>query len=220
MKRLLFCCLLVVIALLVCLWRLPASVALALLPAQAASVLRVHQLDGTIWSGSAKFSVQHVPPTLSLDWTCRPALAPVGLSCELRDAVSGRLGASVLDRSLTAQQLTVSLPVQIQAGGVALGGSPRVAATVSELLLSPNQFALKAVARVDDATWRFGQSELRLGELSVDCVPATDRASTHCALSNRGGDARLDGKATLSTQRIGGSVELAPANGPVQRFAF
>jgi len=220
MRRLLFGLLLIAIASAVCIWRLPASVALAALPASASSVVRLHQVNGTVWAGSAQLSVQHVPPAIAISWTCRPALAPFGIACELRDSVAGRVGVALFERALTAQQLTATVPLQIQAAGVALGGSPRVAVNIADLSLNQTQLSLKAVARADDTVWRFGQVEMRLGELSLDCVPAADRASASCALSNRGGDARLDGKATLTPQRASGSIELTPANGPVQRFAF
>ena len=71
MKRLVIALALITVALIVVIWRAPASLIAGVLPPEVSRVAQLHQATGTIWRGSALFSVTGVPPSLSLAWSVR-----------------------------------------------------------------------------------------------------------------------------------------------------
>ena len=88
------------------------------------------------------------------------------------------------------------------------------------MTFSAAALSLKATLRADDARYRLGQTEVLLGEITADCTPNPDGAASTCSVSNRGGNARLDGRVTLTSTKASGSMELTPANGAAQRVTF
>ena len=224
MKRLVIALALIAVALIVAIWRAPASLIAGVLPPEVSRVAQLHQATGTIWRGSALFSVTGVPPSLSLAWQCRPSLAPLGLRCDLSESLSARVTVDVFASKLIAERVTASLPIRVIAAGAAMATSPNVVAIFSEIIASRGTLSIKGNLRASDANYRFGNTETSLGELTVECAPSPAtvdaNSSSTCTVSNRGGNARLDGKLALTSSKASGSLELTPANGPAQRVNF
>lgn len=220
MKRIFIALTLLAVALIVAIWRAPASLIAGVLPADVSRVAQLHQATGTIWRGNALFSVTGVPPSLSLAWQCRTSLAPVGLRCELSESLSASVTVDIFAKKIIAERIAASLPIQVTVAGTATATSPTVVINFSEITASRDTLFIKGNLRAIDASYRFGNTETSLGELTVECAPSTDTTSSNCTVSNRGGNARLDGKLSLTMSKASGSLELSPANGPAQRVNF
>ena len=221
MKRLLTILALVLIALSVLVWRMPASVLRLFMPPDAARVVQLHRIDGTVWRGSALVSVTAVPPALPLTWSCRPQLSPLGVRCELGDAVAGSVVLNAVTSEVVAERLSTTLPLRVTAGAQVVAQSPRVVADVVAATLARDRLVVKGNLRGQDAAYRLGNTDIALGEVSVDCAPSTTAADgSVCTLANRGGSARIDGRLQLAPRAVTGSVELTPAGGVTQRFGF
>ena len=220
MKRFFIALALLAVALLVAIWRAPASLMAGVLPVDISRVVQLHQATGTIWRGAALFSVTGVPPSLSLVWQCAPSLAPLGLRCELSESLRALVTIEVFANKLVAERVSASLPIQVTAAGVATATSPSVVASFSAIAASRSGLSVTGNLRASDASYRFGNTEASLGELTVECTPSADATHSTCTISNRGGNARLDGKLSLTSNKASGSLELTPANGPVQRVNF
>lgn len=220
MRRLVVAIALLGIAVTVCIWRLPASlIALAMTP-ETGRFMQLHEASGTLWNGRARLSINGVPPTLAIAWQCRPSLSPPGARCQLNDSVTGSLHVNAMAAALTSDQLAFALPLNLTPAAGVSAASTRVAATVQQLSLSQSALSLKAMLRADDARYRIGSSDIALGEVTVDCTPNADGISSLCTVANRGGSARLDGRITVASSKASGTLELTPANGPVQRVSF
>lgn len=224
MKRIFIALALLVVTLVVAIWRAPASLIAGVLPPEISRVAQLHQATGTIWRGGALFSVTGVPTSLSLAWQCRPSLAPFGLRCEVSESLSARVSVDVFANKLSAERVTASLPIQVTVAGTATATSPYVVASFSEIAASPRSLSITGNLRASDASYRFGNTETKLSELTVECAPSPDAANANttstCAISNRGGNARLDGKLVLSSNKVSGALEFTPASGPTQRINF
>ena len=220
MKRIFIVLTLLAVAFSVAIWRAPASLIAGVLPPETSRVAQLHQATGTIWRGSARLSVVGAPPSLSLAWQCRPSLAPLGVRCELSEALSALVSVDVLANKVSAERVSALLPIQATVAGAASVASPGVIANFSEITASRNALSIKGNLRASDASYRFGTTETSLGELTLECVPSADSINSICTVSNRGGNARLDGKLLLTSTKVGGSLELTPANGPTQRVNF
>ena len=220
MRRIFMVLALLAVALIIAIWRAPASLIAGLLPAEISRVAQLHQATGTIWHGRALFSVVGVPPSLSLAWLCRPSLSPVGVRCELSEALSALVSVDVFANKIVAEQVSASLPIQVTVAGSAAATSPNVVANFSEIAASRSTLSIKGNLRASDAGYRFGNTETLLGELTVECAPSSDANTSTCAVSNRGGNARLDGKLSLAPNKASGALELTPANSPAQRINF
>ena len=220
MKKLFALLALVLIALGVCVWQLPASVVVAFLPAEASKFVQLHRLSGSVWNGRALISVVGVAPALPVAWACRPSVSPLGARCELGGALTGVATADVLGAAIQLERVSMVLPVQYAMGTSIGASSSGVAADIASATLSRQTMAIKGSIRATDATYRAGAADVALGEVSADCAPAPDARSSTCTVSNRAGSGRLDGKLTLTPTRANGSIELTPANGPAQRVAF
>ena len=81
MRRVLTFILLLVVALGVFVWQLPASIVAGFLPTEATRFVQMHRITGTLWRGNALFSIIGVSPTLSIAWQCQPSIIPLGASC-------------------------------------------------------------------------------------------------------------------------------------------
>ena len=220
MKRFFIALALLAVALSAAIWRAPASLIAGVLPPEISHVAQLHHATGTIWRGSALFSAFGVPPSLSLAWQCRPSVSPLGVRCELSEAITALITVDVFANRVIAERVTASLPVQVTAAGAATATSANVAANFSEIAASRNALSVKGNLRASDASYRFGNAETLLGELTVECAPSTDATNSTCTISNRGGNARLDGKLLLTSSKAGGTLELTPVNGPAQRVNF
>ena len=220
MRRLLVWILLLAVTLTVAMWRAPASMIALFLTPESARIAQLHSLTGTLWSGAATLSITGVPPTLSVAWRCRPSLSPLGLYCQLNDSIAGSVSVDALASALRAETLTATLPIQVAAAGITLGGSPQVMADFASVVATKNALAIKGTVRAFDAVYRVGNGTVAIGELTVDCAPAADAISSTCAVSNRGGSARLDGKLTLTPSKASGELTLTPTGGATQRVVF
>lgn len=224
MKRLAAWLGLVAVACIVCLWRLPASVLLAALPAQATKHVQVHRISGTVWQGEALASLTGVVPALPLTWSCRPAFAPVGVVCHTDGAVTADLHMGIVDGALTGQRAQASLPVLANVPGGTVAATPLLL-DIKSLQASGTVLALTGSARALDASLRVGTAATALGEVTLDCLPAPASAAgnastSRCTLGNRGGTARLEGQITLSATTASGSVEFTPSGGVRQSIRF
>lgn len=224
MKRLAAWLGLVAVACVVCLWRLPASVLLAALPAQATKHVQIHRVSGTVWQGEALASITGIVPALPLAWSCRPAFAPVGVACHIDGAISADLHVGILDGVLTAQRARASLPVLANVPGGTVAATPLLL-DIKALQASRTGLALTGSARATDASLRLGGMATGLGEVTLDCLPnpasAAGNASTsRCTLGNRGGVARLDGQLTLTPTTASGNVDFTPNGGVRQSVRF
>ena len=222
MTRIFVALALLVVALTVAIWRAPASVIAGVLPPEITRVAQLHEVSGTIWAGRALFSVTGVPPSLSLAWRCRPSLAPVGVRCSLAESLSAQVIVDLFAGKLVAERVNAALPLHLTVAGAATAASSNVVANFSEITGSRSAISIKGNLRASDASYRVGSADTSLGELTVECTPSTDgaNATSTCAVSNRGGSARLDGKILFTGNKASGSLELTPTNGPAQRVAF
>ncbi len=201
-------------------WQLPASAIVALLPADASRFVQTHRVSGRLWDGRALVSVIGVAPALPLAWLCRPSLLPLGMRCELQDAVTGTFVIDALDRTIQFDRMTALVPVRYLTGMRVGAWSSAVAADIATARLSQQTIAIKGSLRAADAGYRAGAADVAVGDVTVDCIPTADAHATACALSNRGGSGRLDGQLNLTPGRMSGNIELTPSNGTPQRVAF
>ena len=220
MKRLLTFILLIAVALGVFVWQIPASLIAGFLPKETSRFVQLHRITGTLWRGNALFSTMGVPPTLSLSWQCQPSIMPLGASCALSESVTGMVQVNLLAGTITAEKVTAVLPVQVSGGTAFMAQSPRVALDVASLALSATKLAIQGSVRAESARYVFGQAPVALGEVTADCKPDVAAASSRCNISNRGGNARLDGQLTLTPRGASGSLELTPTGATAQRVTF
>lgn len=220
MKKIVAAIVLLLIALGVFLWQLPATFVVAMLPAQTAKFMQLHRVSGTVWQGRALFSVIGVAPAIPLAWACRPSLSMLGVRCDVRDGVDGTVTLDALGGALQLDHLTALVPVQYamsaSVGASASGG----VADIKSARLSPQAVTINGALRATEASYRAGGADIPLGDVSADCAPAPDARSTACKLTNRGGSGRLDGSITLTPSSVSGNLELTPAAGPTQRLVF
>ena len=220
MRRVLTFVLLLVVALGVFVWQLPASIVAGFLPTEATRFVQMHRITGTLWRGNALFSIIGVSPTLSIAWQCQPSIIPLGASCALSESVTGTAQVNLLSGALTAEKISAVVPVR--AGGVAafMAESPRVALDIASLTMNAASLAIQGSARAESARYAFGQAPVALGEVTADCKPDSASASSRCSISNRGGNARLDGQLNVTPRSASGTLELTPPGAPAQRITF
>ena len=220
MKRLLIFILLLATALGVFVWQLPASIVAGFLPTGTSRFVQLHRITGTLWRGSALFSTFGVSPTLSIAWQCQPSIAPLGASCALSESVTGVAQVNLLSGTLTAEKISAVLPVQAGGGAAFVAESPRVALDIASLAMNATKLAIQGSVRAESARYAFGQPPVALGEVTADCKPDAGFATSRCNISNRGGNARLDGQLKLTPHGASGSLELTPSGAPAQRITF
>lgn len=223
MKRIVIFILLLAVALGVFVWQLPASIIAGFLPTEANRFVQLHRITGTLWRGNALFSTMGVSPTLSVAWQCLPSIMPLGASCALSESVTGVAQVNLLSTTLTAEKITAVVPLQVGGGAAFMAESPRVALDIASLTMNATTLAIQGSVRAESARYAFGQTPVALGEVTADCKP--DAASipskaSRCSISNRGGNARLDGQLTLTPKSASGTLELTPSGAPAQRITF
>jgi Type II secretion system (T2SS), protein N len=221
MKRALFVLLLIATALFVFAWRLPASVLLFALPnnAQLERFVRLHDIEGTLWSGSARLTSALSPAAQRLSWRCAPSIATVAINCTVNGAVEATLSAKPLAQTLRIDSLSLQQTLDVRPNAAAAASAQSFSLTVKDALLSTRQIAFTGTANASDTTVSFGNVVTELGEVFLDCKPATD-ATTQCSLKNRASATRIDGAITLSGQRATGNVELNAPGAVAQKFSF
>ena len=212
--------LLLVVALGVFVWQLPASIIAGLLPSETSRFVQLHRVTGTVWRGNALFSAIGVSPTLSLSWQCQPSISPLGVGCSIAESATGVLQLDFLSGTLTTEKVTAVLPVQLRTGSALMVESPRVAIDISSLTINAKSLAIQGNIRADSARYAFGQAPMALGEVTAECKPDLPSGTSRCSVSNRGGSARLDGQLTLTPRGASGTLELAPAGAAAQRVTF
>ncbi len=220
MKRLLIFILLIAVALGVFVWQLPASIIAGFLPQETIRFVQLHRITGTLWHGNALLSAVGVPPTLTLTWACQPSIMPLGASCALSDSVTGTVHANLLAGTLTAEKITAVFPVQASSGAAFMAQSPRVALGIQALTVSATKLAIQGSVRAESALYAFGQAPVALGEVTADCKPDAATSSSRCSISNRGGNARLDGQLVLTSHGASGTLELTQPGASAQRVTF
>ena len=220
MRRLLIFFLLLTVALSVFVWQLPASIIAGFLPSETSRFVQLHRITGTLWRGNALFSTTGVSPTLSVAWQCQPSVMPLGASCALSESVTGVAQFDLIATTLTAGKITAVLPVQMGGGAAFMAESPRVALDIASLTMNAATLTIQGSVRAESARYAVGQAPVALGEVTADCKPDAASASSRCSISNRGGNARLDGQITLTPRGASGMLELTPSGGTAQRITF
>jgi hypothetical protein len=222
-KRVAFVLLLILIAVAVALWRLPASIIITVLPdsvsRKIAPHVSMHALDGTVWNGSARFSLAAVPPTLRVEWRCVPGVAPVGINCDLGDAATGNVRVAAFENSVTLSQIKIAQPVRISANGLRAFDSDLLSINITNAMISNQRATItaNAVAIASVSRLRGNAAPLVLGEVSLDCAPVDNSETSRCTLRNRAGEQRIDGQIELRPNRVSGSVSTGT---PAQTFTF
>jgi hypothetical protein len=221
MKRALFVLLLIVTVLFVFAWRLPASVLLFALPnnAQLERFVRWHDIDGTLWSGSARLTSALSPVAQRLAWRCSPSIATAAIDCKVNGAVEATLSAKPLAQTLLIDTLSLQQTLDVRPNAAAAASAQSFSLNVKEAQLSARQIAFIGTANARDTTVNFGNVATELGEVFIDCKPAAD-ATTQCSLKNRASATRIDGAITLSAQRATGNIEINAPGAAAQKFSF
>lgn len=224
MKRFLFALSLVLVAVAVLLWRLPANLALVALPAAAfkkiAPHVSIHEINGTLWQGDARLTIAATPSTQRIAWRCTPKLLVATIECSLSDAVSGSAIFHPLSQSLSLSDVKTAVPLRLIAPGASIVTSDEVSASIARGELSSKVSKLTATLTAVNATTRMGETATSLGEVSLDCTPIADGVGSRCTLRNRASENRLDGQFDLNPSRANGNITFAPANGIRQSFSF
>jgi Type II secretion system (T2SS), protein N len=226
LRKTLFAICLLFVATVVLLWRLPASSLLVFVPAktmaQLSNAASLHDVRGTLWQGSARFTASAVPSTLELVWRCSPAFAQLAINCNLSGAANGSLqfapftsGGMLRIDSLNARQ-AISATVNPSIAAT----SESLAVALTRANLSRERVAIDGSAVARDAVYRVGNTTTELGEVFIDCKASNDGATTQCAVKNRASDARLDGTITLNARGASGAIELSSPGTPAQKISF
>jgi hypothetical protein len=226
-KRIMFALLLIAFAVVVAIWRLPASAIIAMLPDSVAQKMSqqvsIHEVNGTLWNGNARFTVSAIPPTLRVSWQCAPNMLKLAIECTLTDSITGSLAASLPSQSLALSDLKVAVPIRLNVANTGMFESELVNVSVSAALLSSSQTAITAGLSAVNAVTTTGSTSFALGEISLDCAPMdkSDKAdSSRCTLRNRASDNRVDGQIDVSAAKATGAITFTPAGGSQQRFSF
>jgi hypothetical protein len=210
------------IALVVFLWRFPASAALSFLPKNEVTKnwVKLHELRGTLWAGSARFTVNGIPATQTLSWSCAPSVFSLTIECALGNAITGRIAIQPLSRTLIASDLETTQSLQWSGVANSAFSSDIATIKVSSATFSPKLAQVTANAIAKGVDTRTGNAALSWGEVSLDCAPIDQSAVSKCALRNRASDNRLDGNIDISATRASGNVTITPSGASPQRIAF
>jgi hypothetical protein len=222
MKRVAIILAVTVVALVVFLWRVPASVALWLLPNQEPTKnwVKLHELRGTVWSGRANATLIAIPATQTLSWSCSPQLFSLSISCELRDALTGQVTIQPLAQTLTASNIDTAQAIQWSGIANSALSSELTTIKISSALFSSNVLHISANAIAKGVETRANNSVFSLGEVSIDCAPNNQASGSSCTLRNRASENRVDGSFELTSRRATGTVTFKPAGASEQRFSF
>lgn len=220
MIRAVFVALCVLVALLVAIAAAPASLLAPLIPANTQRLLRVHQLDGTVWRGQARFSVPvALAAPQAIAWRCMPSVFSGALTCEFSGAISGTATLRPFGKRIELQRLVTAQTIQFTPNAALSVSASPATLNIARASVSQSAMTLEAGAIAKHVNWRSGGQSLDFGEVSVDCKPS-DATTSECAIRNRATATPLDGKLSLSPQRISGYVEYAANGAPKQRLNF
>ncbi|MCS6997103.1 MAG: hypothetical protein NZ533_09175 [Casimicrobiaceae bacterium] len=192
----------------VLLWRLPASFALAWLPASLDAYVRIHRAEGTIWNGRATFSSPWLTATHALAWRCAPSWR-LAIDCELDELVQGRLSLRA-PRQVEGQLLRSSLGLQAPLGAGVRVTLDRVDFEIEQLKLTHEHLAIAGTATARGVVFatRPGLSmPIRsIDRISAECRP--EERATRCQLQSFGTGATLAGEIELAPTQTRGRLEL------------
>ncbi len=208
------------IALIVALWRMPASVALLIAPSAAtkSAVHQIHSINGTIWRGSATLSTAFTPALQRLDWACDPVITSFAIECEVQGAVNTRATLLLASRRADIASLETSQYIDYSPNAAIKFRAESLGVALKPSSVSPTLISLNGGASAKSATFINGNERIDLGELFVDCAPSG--SNTVCNVKNRASASTVDGSLTLTPNKASGSLEFKPSVGAAQRFSF
>jgi hypothetical protein len=211
-----------VVALVVFLWRMPASAALWLLPhhEQTKNWVKLHELRGTLWSGGASATLIAIPATQTLTWSCSPHVFSLSISCELGSALTGQVTIRPLAQTFTASNIETAQAIQWSGIANSALSSELATIKISSALLSSNVLHVSANAVAKGVETRANNTVFSLGEVSIDCAPNNQASGSSCTLRNRASENRVDGSVELTSRRASGNLTFKPASASEQRFSF
>jgi hypothetical protein len=221
-KRIAFAFVMLLLAFAVFLWRFPASAALAFFPMNDAvkSAIKLHDVRGTLWSGSARFTASVIPATQTISWSCAPRFLSVSIQCELSDALRGQIEVAALTKTLMVSGLETTQALQWSGVANSAFSSEMANIKLSKATLGMTQALVSAnivATRIETVA---ANAPLSWGEVSVDCSPVDQTPASRCTLRNRASDNRLDGQIDITANRISGNLTITPAGASAQRIAF
>ncbi len=221
MKRLIFVIALIAVSLSILLWRLPASALLLALPnpSSFAHVARLHDVDGTLWQGSARLTTALSSAAQRITWRCTPSLS-ASIDCVLGGAVESSLRVQPFAQTLHVDSLSLQQTLNAAPSGVATTSAQSLSVTVKDARLSRQHIAFTGSAIARDAAFAVSNTTTELGEVFVDCKPSADAKSTDCTVKNRASTTRIDGTFALMAQRATGSIEVSVPGAATQKFGF
>jgi Type II secretion system (T2SS), protein N len=210
----------VIIALTVTITKLPASIIAGFIPANVQRWVSVHDIDGTLWNGGAKFSLPiAMPAAQSIEWRCAPSLFNAAVACELSGAVSGRVSVRPFARALELESFAMVQSISASPNSAVTVSAAPLSLTLTRGNVNANTIGLDGSALAKQALWRSAAQTLEFGEVSLDCK-SNDTGSTECSVKNRAAPTTLDGKITLTPQRASGYIEYGVGGATKQRLNF
>jgi hypothetical protein len=222
MRRIALVIAMLLLALAVFLWRFPASAALAFFPMGDAvkSAIKLHDVRGTLWSGSARFTVSVIPATQTIAWTCVPRIFSLSIQCELGDALRGQIEVAPLKKTLTISGLETTQALRWSGVANTTFSSEMTNIKLSKATLGLTQALVTATAVANRVETVAANAPLSWGEVSMDCAPVDQTQGSRCTLRNRASDNRLDGQIEIGANRVSGNLTITPAGASAQRIAF
>ncbi|MGL4233604.1 MAG: hypothetical protein ACRCWJ_19715 [Casimicrobium sp.] len=220
LTKFMFAVLLLVVALIVLVWRLPASAVLMFAPTNTLSspFAKLHRVNGTLWQGEAIVSTALTPNALPIAWRCAPTLSSLGVDCAVSGALSAEFVAKPFAQTLEIRSLTTKLAVNFNPNAAVAVGAQSLDIQLKPSQLSRQSIALTGSATAKDANFSTGNTPIDLGEVFVDCAPANQ--NTSCTIKNRTSAARLDGSIALTPSRASGTVEFSAPTIATQKINF
>jgi hypothetical protein len=222
MKRIAFVIAMLLLALIVFLWRFPANASFAFFPMSDAvkSAIKLHDVRGTLWSGSARFTANMIPATQTIAWSCAPRFSSLSIQCELTDALRGQIEVAPLAKTLTISGLETTQALQWSGVANSAFSSEMANIKLSKATLGLTQALVTANVVANRVETIAANAPLSWGEVSADCAPVDQTPGSRCTLRNRASDNRLDGQIEISANRISGNLTITPAGASAQRIAF
>jgi hypothetical protein len=228
MKRLAFILLLCVTMLLVAIWRMPASLMVALLPTNVAeriaAQVSIHEMNGTVWNGNARFTLAAVPPTQRIRWRCTPDVLSLSIDCALSESVSGALRFSLAKQTINLTAVKATLPLKINAANAGQFASDLASIDITSAELSSSTALVSAAMKAEHAVLISMMNPsglpIALGEISLDCTPVAATKTSRCTLRNRASAQRVDGQIDLAPNKASGAITFTPAGGVSQQISF
>jgi hypothetical protein len=161
-----------------------------------------------------------IPATQTLSWSCVPRVFSLSIECDLKDAIAGQIAIQPLLRTMNANNVETTQSLQWSGVANSAFSSEITSIKVSSATFSPKLSRVNANAIAKGFETRTGNTAQSWGEVSVDCAPSNQSATSKCALRNRASDNRLDGTIDVSAARVSGNLTITPSGASAQRIAF